>query len=45
MAPDFVRYFPEIEALDPELDELLPRIIAFWEKLVREGSCCSARWS
>src|SRR5690349_5607893 len=35
MAPDFVRYSPEIETLDPELDELLPRIIEWWEKLVR----------
>src|SRR5262252_8039516 len=34
MATEFVRYFPEIEALDPDLDELLPRIIDFWEKLV-----------
>ena len=38
MAADFVRFFPEIETLDPHLeDELLPRIIEFWEKLVSES--------
>ena len=34
MTSEFVRYAPEIETIDPELDDLLPRIIAFWEKLV-----------
>ena len=30
----FVPYTPEVETLDPNLDDLLVRIIAFWEKLV-----------
>jgi hypothetical protein len=34
MTTDFVRYTPEVETIDPHLDELLPRIIEFWEKLV-----------
>ena len=35
MASEFVRYSPDIEVIDPHLeDELLPRIIEFWEKLV-----------
>jgi hypothetical protein len=37
MPPDFVRYTPGIETLDPRLDELLPQIIEFWEKKVRES--------
>ena len=37
MLSDFVRYTPEIEAIDPHLDELLERIIAFWETKVRES--------
>jgi hypothetical protein len=32
---DFIRYSPEIEVLDPDFDELLPKIIAWWEKLVQ----------
>jgi hypothetical protein len=34
---DFVRYTPEIETIDPDLDRLLEPIIAFWEKKVRES--------
>jgi hypothetical protein len=34
MTSEFVRYAPEIETIDPGLDDLLPKIIAFWEKLV-----------
>ena len=37
MAPEFVRYTPEIETIDPHIDELLPQIIEFWEKTVRES--------
>jgi hypothetical protein len=37
MSPDFVRYSPDIETFDPNLDELMKKIIAFWEKLVRES--------
>jgi hypothetical protein len=37
MSSDFVRYSPEVETIDPQLDELLPQIIAFWERLVRES--------
>ena len=37
MSSDFVRYCPEIETIDPDLDELLPQIIEFWEKKVRES--------
>src|SRR5215470_2721042 len=37
MPPDFVRYTPEIETLDPNLDRILPAIVAFWEKKVRES--------
>src|SRR5262245_25597484 len=35
--PDFVRYTPEIESLDPNLDRLLEKIVDFWEKKVRES--------
>jgi hypothetical protein len=35
MPRQYVRYAPEIETIDPQLDELLPKIIAFWEKTVR----------
>jgi hypothetical protein len=36
MASDFVRYTPDVETLDPHLDdELLPKIIEWWEALVR----------
>ena len=37
MPLDFVRYAPEIETIDPNLDELLKPIIDFWEKKVRES--------
>jgi catalase len=37
MPLDFVRYAPEIETVDPNLDRLLEQIIAFWEKTVRES--------
>ena len=37
MSSDFVRYSPEIETIDPNIDELLARIIEFWEKLVSES--------
>lgn len=37
MSPDFVRYRPEIETLDPDLDRLLEQIIGFWEQKVRES--------
>jgi hypothetical protein len=29
MSPEFVRYSPEIETLDPDLDKLLDQIIEF----------------
>ena len=37
MSLDFVRYTPQIETLDPELDRLLKPIIDFWEKKVHES--------
>jgi hypothetical protein len=37
MPSQFVRYDPEIEVIDPDLDELLEQIIAFWEKKGRES--------
>jgi hypothetical protein len=37
MAPEFVRYSPDIETLDPRLDNLLPQIIEFWEQKARES--------
>jgi hypothetical protein len=37
MSPDFVRYSPEIETIDPNIDEVLAEIIAFWEKRGRES--------
>jgi catalase len=37
MSPDFVRYSPEIETIDPNIEELTAQIIDFWEKLVRES--------
>ena len=48
MSPEFVRYSPEIETLDPDLDKLLDQIIEFWENKVRnspveEGSGCATR--
>ena len=35
MSSEFVRYTPEIETIDPDIDELLAQIIEFWEKKVR----------
>ena len=35
--PDFVRYRPDIETIDPHIDELLEEIIEFWEKKGRES--------
>src|SRR5262245_46074366 len=37
MSPEFVRYSPEIETLDPDLDTLLDQIIEFWENKVRNS--------
>jgi hypothetical protein len=37
MPPEFVRYAPEIETIDPHLDQLLLQIIEFWEKKGRES--------
>ena len=37
MSSDFVRYSPEVETIDPKLDEYMTRIIDFWEKTVRES--------
>src|SRR5262245_4659531 len=37
MPLEFVRYSPQMETLDPDLDRLLEQIIAFWEKKVRES--------
>src|SRR5262245_39922587 len=37
MPLDFVRYSPEMERLDPDLDRLLEQIVGFWEKKVRES--------
>jgi hypothetical protein len=37
MAADFVRYSPEIETFDPNLEELMGKIIDFWETKVRES--------
>jgi hypothetical protein len=37
MSFDFVRYSPEIEAIDPNIEDYMPRIIDFWEKAVRES--------
>ena len=37
MSPDFVRYSPEIETIDPNIEELTAQIIEFWEKTVRES--------
>jgi hypothetical protein len=37
MASDFVRYSPELETIDPDIDELLPQVIEFWEKKARES--------
>src|SRR6476620_9732368 len=37
MPLEFVRYTPEMETLDPDLDRLLEQIVDFWEKKVRES--------
>jgi hypothetical protein len=37
MSSEFVRYSPEIETIDPHIDELLEQIIGFWEKKGRES--------
>src|ERR1700733_1730748 len=37
MPTDFVRYTPEIETIDPNLDEVMEQIIDFWEKTVSES--------
>ena len=37
MSSEFVRYAPEIETIDPNIDELLARIIDFWAKKGRES--------
>jgi hypothetical protein len=37
MSPEFVRYIPEIETIDPHIDELLAQIVAFWEKKGHES--------
>ena len=37
MSPDFVRYSPDIETIDPDLDELLAQVIAWWENKTRES--------
>jgi len=37
MPLEFVRYAPEVETIDPNLDQLLEQIIGYWEKKVRES--------
>jgi hypothetical protein len=37
MSSEFVRYAPDIETFDPELDALMARIIDFWEKAVADS--------
>jgi hypothetical protein len=37
MPLDFVRYTPEIETIDPDLDRLLDQIVDYWKKMVRES--------
>jgi hypothetical protein len=37
MSSDFVRYSPEIETIDPDIEEYMARIIDFWETRVRES--------
>ncbi len=37
MSPDFVHYSPDIETIDPRIDELMTQIIEFWEKKGRES--------
>ena len=37
MSSEFVRYAPEIETIDPDIDELLAQIIDYVEKKGRES--------
>lgn len=37
MSADFVRYTPEIETIDPQIDELVAQIVAFWEQKARKS--------
>jgi hypothetical protein len=37
MAPDFVRYSPEIETIDPDLEETMAKVIDWWQKKVRQS--------
>jgi hypothetical protein len=37
MSSDFVRYSPDIETIDRNLDQLMEQIVGFWEKAVRES--------
>src|SRR5262245_30506860 len=37
MSLEFVRYRPEIETIDPDLDQLMERIVAYWEGVVRQS--------
>jgi hypothetical protein len=37
MSPEFVHYAPDIETFDPNLDELMAKIIEFWERAVAES--------
>ena len=34
---EFVRYSPDVETIDPNLDGLMARIIEFWEKKVHDS--------
>src|SRR5262249_26550478 len=43
MPLNFVRYSAEMETLDPDLDQLMERIIGFWEKKVRESPVAEGR--
>jgi hypothetical protein len=37
MANEFVRYSPEIETFDPDLDETMEQVIDWWEQKVRQS--------
>src|ERR1041384_5075459 len=37
MSSEFVRFTPEIETIDPHIDELVSKIIDFWVKKGRES--------
>jgi hypothetical protein len=37
MSLDFVRYAPELETITPDIEDLLPQVIAFWDKKGRES--------